>query len=300
MKILVITENIKATSELCSGARGMGTEVGLVSIGGMNIIDNVADRVYLITPPADNLYESAFKTILALVRQEQPNALFIEPTCRLKVISGRLAANLGTSVITDIMGFEDDGYTTTMYFGGAAMRKQRPVRGVAIYTVAPGTFETIHNSGTNEVVSLDFISPSYGVKVLSTEQLPVQDVDLTAAKRVVGVGRGIAHEKDLAMIRTFCETIGAELGCTRPITENEGWLPREFYIGISGVTLKPDIYMGIGISGQMQHTVGINRSKVFIAINKDKNAPIFKQVDYGLIADLYAVLPEITSALMQA
>jgi electron transfer flavoprotein alpha subunit len=299
MRIFVITETTKATAELCSGARDTGAEVSLVSIGGTNIVEKAADRVYLISPPEGSLYEDAFGTVLALISREHPDAVYFEPTRRLKVISGRLAASLKTSAIIDVMDFAADGYTTTMYFGGVAMRKQRPVQGTAIYTVGSGTFEVTEGNGINETVTLDFIAPTQGVKLLATEQLPPQDVDLTAAKRVVCVGRGIAHEEDLTMIRQLCVAMGAELGCTRPITENEGWLPRELYVGISGVTLKPDVYMGIGLSGQMQHTVGVNRSKVFVAINKDKNAPIFQQADYGLIADLYAVVPEITTALAQ-
>jgi electron transfer flavoprotein alpha subunit len=99
------------------------------------------------------------------------------------------------------------------------------------------------------------------------------------------------------MIEELAAVMGAEVGCTRPIAEEEKWLPREVYIGVSGVILAPEVYLGIGLSGQVQHTVGINRAKLIFAINKDKNAPIFKQADYGIVADLYKIVPALTVAL---
>jgi electron transfer flavoprotein alpha subunit len=300
MKIFVITENAKATDELCSGARYRADEVALISLNATNILENAADTIYAIAVPQGAMYEDAFGTILDIIRQQQPDALYIEPTRRLKVISGRLAAALGTSAVTDVMSFEADGYATSMYFGGVAMRRQSPTATTAIFTIASGTFEAGGATGANQTVALDFLAPSCAGKLLSSEQLPPQEVDLTAAKRVIAVGRGSVAEADLQMIYDLGKAIGAELGCTRPITENEGWLPRELYIGISGVSCKPDLYIGIGLSGQMQHTVGVNRSRVFCAINKDKNAPIFKQADYGLVADLYAAVPRLTAGLAQA
>jgi electron transfer flavoprotein alpha subunit len=296
MKTFVITEYAKATRELCSGARSLGDEVALISIDRSNMVDGVADIVYAITLPEGSIYEDAFDTIRELVDQKKPDRVFFEPTRRLKIISGRLAASFHTSTVTDVIEFED-GYAKTRFFGGVAVRKSKPVQMPALYTLSSGTFEEDSLNGANQMVELDFITPVLGARLLSTEDLPPQEVDLTEAKRVVGVGRGIAAEEDLDMIRDLCGAINAELGCTRPVTESEGWLPKELYIGISGVTLKPDIYLGIGLSGQMQHTVGVNRARVFMAINKDKNAPVFNQSDYGLIADLYDVVPAITQAL---
>ena len=99
------------------------------------------------------------------------------------------------------------------------------------------------------------------------------------------------------MARELCDKIGGGLGCSRPLTEGVDWLPRETYIGVSGLMLSPKVYVSLGISGQMQHMVGANRSGVIFAVNKDKNAPIFKQCDYGLVGDIVDVLPALNAAL---
>ena len=99
------------------------------------------------------------------------------------------------------------------------------------------------------------------------------------------------------MIRELAGVLGAEVGCSRPIAEGENWMERERYIGVSGVQLKSDLYLMLGISGQIQHMVGGNGAKVIIAVNKDKNAPIFNYADYGLVGDIYKVVPELTKLL---
>ncbi|HBR09149.1 MAG TPA: electron transfer flavoprotein subunit alpha, partial [Clostridiales bacterium] len=122
-------------------------------------------------------------------------------------------------------------------------------------------------------------------------------VNLPAAKRVIGVGRGFSNEEDLELARDLAKAIGAEIGCTRPIAEESKWMPRETYIGVSGVMLKPELYFAIGLSGQVQHTVGINQSGTIIAINKDKEAPIFRYADYGIVGDLRKILPQLSGLL---
>jgi electron transfer flavoprotein alpha subunit len=114
---------------------------------------------------------------------------------------------------------------------------------------------------------------------------------------VVGVGRGFAAEADLDLARTLAVKLGAELACSRPIAEGVDWMPAERYLGVSGATIKPDLYLAVGISGQVQHLVGVNGAKVIVAVNKDKNAPIFASADFGVVGDLYQVLPELAKNL---
>ena len=122
-------------------------------------------------------------------------------------------------------------------------------------------------------------------------------MDLSKAKRVVGVGRGLAAQDDLKMVHELAAVLNAEVGCSRPIAEGENWMERERYIGVSGVLLKSDLYLTLGISGQIQHMVGGNGAKVIVAINKDKNAPNFNYADYGLVGDIYKVVPALISQL---
>ena len=122
-------------------------------------------------------------------------------------------------------------------------------------------------------------------------------MDLSKAKRVVGVGRGLAAQDDLKMVHELAAVLNAEVGCSRPIAEGENWMERERYIGVSGVLLKSDLYLTLGISGQIQHMVGANASQTIFAINKDKNAPIFQYADYGIVGDAVKILPALTAAL---
>ena len=122
-------------------------------------------------------------------------------------------------------------------------------------------------------------------------------MDLGKADVVVAAGRGFAEEADLDLARALCDKLGAGLACSRPLTEGVDWLPAELYVGVSGLMLSPKAYVACGISGQMQHMVGCNRAGTMFAINKDKNAPVFKQCDYGLVGDVKDVLPALAAAL---
>ncbi len=122
-------------------------------------------------------------------------------------------------------------------------------------------------------------------------------VDLAKADAVVSAGRGFAEKADLDLAYALADKLGAAVGCSRPLAEGVDWFPHEAYIGVSGQVIAPKVFLAAGISGQMQHMVGCNRSGAVFAVNKDKNAPIFKQCDYGLVGDLKTVLPAVVAAL---
>ncbi|WP_350454823.1 electron transfer flavoprotein subunit alpha/FixB family protein [Slackia heliotrinireducens] len=295
MTVFVIAETEKGARELCAGARTMGEGVALVVPGADKAVAGVADVVYTIDVPEGAPVESIATTVIKLVADKGAAAVLVEPTRRMKVVAGKLAAANATSAIVDVNAFDGD-VASNLYFGGVAVRKQKPAGNLAVYSCGAAPFGDAEATGTDAVEAVEYI-PEAGVTVRSREALPPAGVDLTAAKRIVAAGRGFGSQDDLQMARDFCAAIGAELGCTRPITEAEGWMPREAYIGVSGLMLSPDVYVGIGVSGQMQHMVGINTSRLVFAVNKDKNAPIFKQADYGLVGDLNAVLPELNAKL---
>ncbi len=183
-----------------------------------------------------------------------------------------------------------------MYFGGVGQRKSK-ASGTAIYTVGAGVFDEASASGTDVVEEAPFTAPARALRVTGTKDLPKSDVDLAAASVVVAGGCGFAEEADLQLMRDVAAKLGGECGCSRPLAEGVDWMPREAYIGVSGMMLAPKMYLGIGISGQMQHMVGVNHAGTMFAVNKDKNAPIFKQCDYGLVGDLKDVLPKLAAAL---
>ena len=293
MKALVIAERADAARELAAGARTMADEVVLVSFG--EAPEAVADKVARIAVPEGSVLDDAAETVISVFDAEQPAVVLVEPTRRMKAIAGKLAAHIGTSVITDVMSFE--GGAKSLYFGGVAERVQKPRGDVAVYTVGAGTFEGAEASGANAVEDVAWVAPANPVKLVSSKPIEKSGVDLFKADAVVAAGRGFAEESELDLARALCDKLGGGLACSRPLTEGVNWLPTELYVGVSGLMLSPKAYVACGISGQMQHMVGCNRSGMVFAINKDKNAPVFKQCDYGLIGDVKDVLPALTAAL---
>lgn len=293
MKALVIAERADAARELAAGARTMADEVVLVSFG--EAPEAVADKVARIAVPEGSVLDDAAETVISVFDAEQPAVVLVEPTRRMKAIAGKLAAHIGTSVVTDVMSFE--GGAKSLYFGGVAERVQKPRGDVAVYTVGAGTFEGAEASGANAVEDVAWVAPANPVKLVSSKPIEKSGVDLFKADAVVAAGRGFAKESELDLARALCDKLGGGLACSRPLTEGVNWLPTELYVGVSGLMLTPKVYIACGISGQMQHMVGCNRSGMVFAINKDKNAPVFKQCDYGLIGDVKDVLPALTAAL---
>lgn len=294
MKALVLAEHVDAAAELAAGARTLADEVVLVSFG--DAPSGVADKVAQINVPSGSVLDDAADTVISVFEAENPGVVVVEPTRHMKSIIGKLAAHAKTSVITDVVSFEDEG-AKSLYFGGVAERVRTAKSEVSLYTVAPGTFEGAVASGANVVEDVAWVAPQNPLKLVSSTPIEKSGVDLFKAETVVAAGRGFAEEADLALARDLCEKLGAGLACSRPLTEGVNWLPTELYVGVSGLMLSPKVYVAAGISGQMQHMVGCNRAGTLFAINKDKNAPVFKQCDYGLVGDVKDILPALAAAL---
>ena len=295
MKAIVLAERTDAALELCAGARTMADEVVLVAFGETEVPANCADVVAHIAVPADAVLDDAADTVIALADAKAADIFVVEPTKHMKAIAGKVAHHFGTATITDVIEFEGD-VASSMYFGGVGVKKQKAT-GKAIYTVGAGVFGEVAASGANTVEEVAWVAPARGIKLVETRVIEKSGVDLNKADIVVAAGRGFAEEADLDLARALCDKIGGGLGCSRPLTEGVNWLPTETYVGVSGLMLAPKVYIAAGISGQMQHMVGCNRATTLFAINKDKNAPVFKQCDFGLVGDIKAVLPAIIEAL---
>ena len=293
MKALVIAERQDAARELAAGARTMADEVVLVSFG--EAPEGVADKVARISAPEGAVLDDAADTVIAVFDAEAPSVVLVEPTRHMKTVAGKLAAHAGASVITDVMSFDDGA--KSLYFGGVAERVQKPATDVAFYTVSAGTFAGLEASGANAVEDVAWVAPANPVKLLASKPIEKSGVDLFKADAVVAAGRGFAEEADLDLARALADKLGGGLACSRPLTEGVNWLPTELYVGVSGLTVTPKVYVAAGISGQMQHMVGANRSGCVVAVNKDKNAPVFKQCDFGIVGDVKEVLPALTAAL---
>jgi electron transfer flavoprotein alpha subunit len=305
MRIFVLAEDAVSAAALVGGAQALALEAsGTVASPDIALIAFTeelarvpADTIYQIVLPETAMLEDAAVTLSTLVTEQKPDILFVQPTRRMRLLAGKIAALQTTTALNDIMAYNVDNSIQHLVYGGAALRTERATTATQILFVPAGVLPERQPSGMSSVVFVDFIAPVHAPRVLASKNREKANVNLSAAKRVIGVGRGIAEQDDMLMIEDLANVMTAEIGCTRPIAEEEKWLPREVYIGVSGVILTPEVYLAIGLSGQVQHTVGINRAKTIFAINKDKNAPIFKQADYGIVADLYRVIPALTEAL---
>ncbi len=296
MKVLVIAEHSDVAAQLCAGARTLGDEVAVALVGGAAYAPNTADAAYTVAVPAGCAADDAAESLKPAA--EGAAIVIAEPTRHIKSVVGHMAAAAGAAVITDAMSIAD-GAATSMYYGGVGQITRKAAGAVAFYTATPSAFpDAAEPTGScAEATALEWVAPQKAIRVVSSQPVEKTGVDLTKSDVVVAAGRGFAEEADLDLARELCDKIGAGLGCTRPLAEGNGWMPTESYIGVSGLMLSPKVYVAAGVSGQMQHMVGANRSGVIFAINKDENAPVFKQCDYGLVGDIKEVLPALNALL---
>ena len=295
MKALVIADTADTQRELCAGARTLAETILLATIGA-EPIQGLADITYTIELPEGQAFENAYDTIEALFDELSPEVVLIPSSSRMKIVGGRLAAHADTSIITDITALRDNE-AESMYFGGLAAKRQKATGPVRFYSSNGAAFCAEEATGTDIVETRAFVSPSHPLVIRATKPVSFEGGELSRASVVVGAGRGFAHEEDLQMARDLAHTVRGEMACSRPLAENEKWMAKSLYLGVSGRMISPKVYFAIGISGQMQHMIGVHNADIIVAINKDQNAPVFNQADYGIVGDLHEILPALTANL---
>lgn len=291
MRVLVFAEKEASLIKLCQSVHGLGDQVEAISLTQAAFVKG-AEKVWHLPVKEGLRLEDYVPSLVAFFAAEQPDWIVFEPTKRCKCVAAMVAASLKISVLTDVLDIKN-GIAERMVFGGLAIQKEKVAGKISMVMLGSGVFAEQDLPAGAATGVIAFVEPAHSLKVVRTEHLQGSKADLGSAKKIIGVGRGIGKAEDLQMIQSLATGIGAEVGCSRPIAESEGWMPKETYIGVSGLILSPEVYLAVGISGQVQHMVGINRAKTVIAVNKDKNAPVFKQADYGIVGDLYKVLPAL-------
>jgi electron transfer flavoprotein alpha subunit len=257
-----------------------------------------ADKVVVMTS-ANKWPEAYAKALGELLASEQAAVVLVGGTSRGKDVAAKLASILKSGLVTDAQSIEfADGkvQTTRMMYGGLALcteTQELP----AMVTVAPRTFEEPAASDNQaDVVSVD-VATDDRIAISDVSPIARQGVDITEAERLVCVGRGIEKQEDMKLAEELADKLGAEIACSRGIAEDYHWLPIERYIGISGQKVKPELYLSLGVSGQVQHVAGLRDSRVIVAVDSNEKAPIFQAADYGIVGDLYEVVPLLTAAL---
>ena len=238
-----------------------------------------------------------------LIRHAAPGIVLLPHTYQVRDFAPKLATRFGTTLISDCTGFRMDAggpvFVRQLFQGklNADVRPSGP--GPFFASIQAGAFRA--EEGVAGESPVEEFAPSLDAAAIRTKPgEPFREaeraVDLTAADIIVSVGRGIREKDNIAIVEELAKALGAELAASRPICDN-GWLPMERQVGSSGQTVAPKLYIAVGISGAIQHLVGMKGARTIVAINKDPEAPIFDVADYGIVGDLFEVVPELTEAI---
>ena len=272
-------------------------ELARTKVGKVHAIDSAACATY--TPDA---YAAVLKQF---VEQQQPRLVLLPHTYQVRDFAPKLTTAMNRTLISDCIGYRKDGdrvlFTRQMFQGKFAADVAFAGDAPFFATFQAGAFrgdQVEAGSAPIETVKHDVAVPVRN-KPQEIFKEAKQAVDLTQAEVIVSVGRGIKEQKNIDMVKQLAEALGAEIAASRPICDS-GWLPMDRQVGSSGQTVAPKLYLALGISGAIQHIVGMKGSRSIIAVNKDPEAPIFEIADYGIVGDLFQVVPALIEELKKA
>jgi electron transfer flavoprotein alpha subunit len=275
---------------------GVAQELAQADVAGILAGEHPALTLY--TPDAFTM------ALTGVIERESPAFVVMAHTYQTRDCAPMLAARLGASALTDVTAISGEGQSATFtrpMFQGKLSATVRPrSSGLTIVTVQIGAFraDAARRGGPAPVSSVDVAIDTNAIR--QQAEAPFQEaqqaVDLSQAERIVAVGRGIKSADNLPLAQSLAAAMRAEVAASRPICDS-GWLPMERQVGSSGQTVAPKLYVALGISGAIQHLVGMKGARTIVAINKDADAPIFEVADYGIVGDLFEIVPALTAEL---
>jgi len=297
----IIASMIGGTAEavvLGSGIAEAAQQLAGFDLGAIRTIDD--EKLADYTPGAYiGALQGAFNEV-------NPACLVFPHTYQTVDYAPRLAQSLGGSLVPEVTGVEADEagpiWRRPVMSGKLEARVRARGDGPVVVSVQSAAFpadEIVAGQAPIESQTVDLTSLSSDREILGVEEAPAGEVDLTQSQYIVAVGRGVGDADKIGPLEDLAAALGAELGASRPVIDS-GWLPRERQIGSSGQTVSPKIYLAAGISGAIQHLVGMKGSQVIVAINKDRGAPIFNVAQYGIVGDLHEIVPALTAAVLAA
>ncbi len=318
MSVLVIAEQRggtlnRATWETITAAQQAGGPLR-IAIAGANLDAAAADlsaaeceRVVSVEHPAVAEYtaDGYVLAFAALIEQEQPALVFLPHTYQTREFAPALAARLGRALIPDVTALRKEGdrtvYVRPMFQGKLSADVVAGGPPPHLITCQVGAFRA--DGAARGAAAAPIVKAAIEIDAGRIRQRPEppfkeakQAVDLSQAARIVAVGRGIKAQEHVKLAEQLAQALGAEVAASRPICD-AGWLPMDRQIGSSGQTVAPKLYVALGISGAIQHLVGMKGSRTIVAINKDADAPIFEVADYGIVGDLFEVVPAMLAEL---
>jgi electron transfer flavoprotein alpha subunit len=299
-QIAAETKSRLAAVVIGKGVAALARELAATKLDEVLLVEH--DLLAAYTPDG---YTAALRQAIA---QAKPDLVLLPHTYQVRDFAPKLAASLGKGMIGDCVGYR---YENGKLIFVRQMFQGKTVADVVFEGVAPwfATFQAgafradlvAQGASTSPVtsISVDLCPEQIRTKPLEIFREAKQAVDLTQAPILVAVGRGIKAPENIPIAEKLAKLLGGELAASRPICD-EGWLPMDRQIGSSGQTVAPKLYLALGISGAIQHVVGMKGSRTIVAINKDQNAPIFEVADYGIVGDLFEIVPALTEALEKA
>ncbi len=306
-EVLVVVDHVdgtvaKPTLELLTIAKRLG-EPSAIYFGGGDVpavlAEHGAEKIYQLDDAAytDFLVAPKAEAIAKIAGDTSPAAVLLSSSAEGKEVAARVALKTESGLITDAVDVTADGVTTQSVFAGNFTVQAKVTKGAPVITVKPNSAnpEASAGAGTVEAVSVDISDAAKGAKV--TDSQPKAESgrpELTEAAIVVAGGRGTGG--DFTEVEALADSLGAAVGASRAAVDS-GWYPHSFQIGQTGKTVSPQLYVAAGISGAIQHRAGMQTSKTIIAVNKDDEAPVFELVDFGVVGDLKAVLPQATEEI---
>ncbi len=308
-KLLVYSEDPDVALELVStaseaespqistallGSGDLNEEAKKLSVRGVSSIYEIQSKSLRDFTP-----EAVTEALEQISLQSKPDFILIGATKRGKEVAPRLAVRLKLGCVTDAQNLRfENGHVTAdrVVWGGNAISTVTSKAG-AVITIAPRASERASGSSQPEIKTISYQGKTRTSKIVGKKPRDTGEVNMKDADAIVSAGRGFKKKEDLALLNELAATLHAVVGASRPLTSDLGWMPESRQVGLSGVTVKPKLYIAVGISGQIQHLTGMRDSKLIVAINSDKNAPIFQECDYGAVGDLYQVVPALTRVL---
>jgi electron transfer flavoprotein alpha subunit len=305
----VAYEMLGAGAELATTLGG-AVEAVLLGSGLDGLADVLAQygaaKVYVADDPALATYasEAYTDTLAALINKAQPAIVLLGATAMGKDLAPRLAARLGVGVASDCTALEVDGgrlLATRPIFAGKALARVKLTGDPQMATVRPNVLaarEPDAGAGPAQVELIEAMAGRVRAEVVDIISAGEGEVDVAEADIIVSGGRGVGGPEGFAPIRSMARTLGAAVGASRAAVD-AGWIEHSHQVGQTGKTVTPNLYIACGISGAIQHLAGMKTSKVIVAVNKDPEAPIFKLANYGIVADLFEVVPAMEEEFKQ-
>lgn len=295
---LEIMARARELGDVYAVALGGGAKAAAGTLGkhGAKVVHVHEDAAY-----DDYIAEPATDAVAKLIEEQKPDAVLFGFTTDSREVAGRVAARLGVGLISnasDVAAQDGSFVAKVPYFGGAKVASMKANAKPAIILVRPKSFEPSEVGGTAEVKELaaPIADSSKRAHIVERVVEASEKVKLEDARVVVSGGRGLGGPQNFPMLEDLANALGGAVGASRAVVD-AGWVPYSMQVGQTGKSVRPGVYIAVGISGAMQHTVGMKTSKVIIAINKDAEAPIMKMADLGVVGDALKIVPALTAAV---